>query len=207
MEIKENEITINKTFQYLVPCLSEYGRQFVTKYVNVKKLAFGIKDEYTVNPNKDPWIFILTNKRVNPAKFQDFLNYVKKQEYFVKDYPYDNLHSYKHMIVIKFPESCHKAFHMFLAGKYSKMYTKEQLDKFFYRNIKESVPAHKVWIQSRKVINKNPEIIGDFIKKLQKEFGNNLRLAKSDFKGEDKELEFPVSYELETEVFNYGKTS
>lgn len=202
MKLDAKQLYVNRTFKYLLPCLYEFGNQFVIKYAGTVKYAVGIGDAYIVKEKDERWVFLLLNKKRETARFQDFLNFTRVQKYYVRDYPYDNPSSGMHMIVVKLPEQCHETYDKFVEGKYSEMYTEEQFQNLFDKKYKEGVKAHQVWQESKKVLQKSPDAIPSFIKQIQEEFGHDIRLSRKDLEG--KELDFPISYSMETEIFNYG---
>ena len=136
MEIEIGKLYINRTVKYLVPGLSFYGPTLKTKLNLVFKLAFGIHDTLLDGSHLEGQknIFILVDKLVRPDLFQNFMDWVKHQEYYVTDYTYDAImesHSRKHMVVLAYPPSMGDSYDKFLLGKYSKMYTKKEILTYF----------------------------------------------------------------------------
>ena len=136
MGIEIGKLYANRTVKYLVPGLNYYGVTLRTKLNLVFKLAFGIHDSLLEGTHLEGQknIFILVDKLVEPDKFQNFMDWVKHQEYFVTDYAYDAImenHSRKHMIVLAYPPTMGDCYDKFLLGKYSKMYTKQEIIDYF----------------------------------------------------------------------------
>lgn len=191
MQIQLGTIYVNKTLKYLVPCLKLYGDTFVTKLNSVFNLAFGIHDcvldgtEY----EGQKLIYILSDKLNQPARFQNFLNYVKHQSYYVMDYAFDDMErGRQHMLVVKFPESHFEVYDKFIDGKYSKMYTQDEIATFFNR---ES--------EARDVITRASKMKPVLVEKIYNSF--NTRITERDITIHGMEFDFPP--EQQKEYFNY----
>lgn len=136
MQIEIGKLYKNRTLMFLVPALNYYGPTLKTKLNLVFKLAFGIHDSLVegsyLQGQKN--IYILVDKLVRPDLFQNFMSWIKHQEYYVTDYVYDSIlenNSRKQMIVLAFPPELEDAYDKFLLGKYSLMYTKNEINTFF----------------------------------------------------------------------------
>lgn len=136
MQIEIGKLYRNRTLLFLVPALNYYGPTLKTKLNLVFKLAFGIHDSLIEGSYLEGQknIYILVDKLVRPDLFQNFMDWIKHQEYYVTDYAYDSIldhNSRKQMIVIAFPQQLKDAYDKFLLGKYSLMYTKNEISTFF----------------------------------------------------------------------------
>lgn len=136
MQIEIGKLYANRTVKYLVPALNHYGPTLKTKLNLVFKLAFGIHDSLLVGTHLEGQknIFIVVDKLVRPDLYQNFMNWLKHQEYYITDYAYDSIlehNSRKQMIVIAFPPELGDAYDKFLLGRYSLMYTKNEVNTFF----------------------------------------------------------------------------
>ena len=195
MQIQLGTLYVNKTLKYLIPCLKLYGDTFVTKLNSVFNLAFGIHDAVldATDYEHQKLIYILSDKLHQPARFQNFLNYVKHQSYYVMDYAFDDIEKgRKHMLVIKFPESHFEVYNKFVDGKYSKMYTEGELAKFF---ISDSEPKN--------VLTRNSKIVPAFIEKIKDSFGRTTEITMKEIINEGMEYDFPP--EVQKEIFNYKR--
>ena len=135
-QIEIGKLYRNRTLLFLVPALNYYGPTLKTKLNLVFKLAFGIHDSLIEGSYLEGQknIYILVDKLVRPDLFQNFMDWIKHQEYYVTDYAYDSIldhNSRKQMIVIAFPPQLKDAYDKFLLGKYSLMYTKNEISTFF----------------------------------------------------------------------------
>ena len=197
MEIEIGKLYINKTVKYLVPGLSFYGPTLKTKLNLVFKLAFGIHDTLLDGSHLEGQknIFILVDKLVRPDLFQNFMDWVKHQEYYVTDYTYDAImesHSRKHMVVLAYPPSMGDSYDKFLLGKYSKMYTKKELLTYFSEESK---------IDARQVLSKTMIARQKFISLVKLTFGTQLE--PQDFLEGSWEYDLPPNQE--EEFFNTFK--
>lgn len=195
MDIQLGKVYVNKTYKYLIPCLKLYGDTFVTKLNSVFNLAFGIHDTVldATEYEGQKLIYILSDKLYQAAKFQNFLNYVKHQPYYVMDYAFDDQErGRQHMLVIKFPESHFDVYDKFIDGKYSKMYTKDEVNKFFR---KEG--------ESRDVVTRSKKMIPVFIERIKASFGETTKITEQEISREGMEYDFPP--EQQKEFFNYKR--
>lgn len=131
----EEVIPTSKTTKYLVPCLKEYGEKFTTMLRAVYKIAAGIGDAILINRDikHEKHVFLLLDSaKPMHVHFNNFINWIREQEYFVDDYVYGDIQkSSFHMVILKFPENYYDSFQTFKLGKYSEMYNAEGIDKFF----------------------------------------------------------------------------
>lgn len=189
MEIKIGHLYENRTQKYLLPILLSYGESFQVKLNSIFNLAFGIHDTFldrSVHEDQR-YIYILCDRKCMPAKFWNFLNYVKHQEYYIMDYAFDDIEAgRKHMIVLNFPEQFHNAYDMFLLGNYAQMYTDEEIKLY----IKPTNPI----IQVLKRTNLMQAV---FIKNLKDTYGTEVTFEEA------KEMEYDFPYKKEEEIFNY----
>lgn len=197
MHIEIGKLYYNRTVKYLAPALSYYGPTLKTKLNLVFKLAFGINDSLLAGSHLEGQknIYILVDKLVRPDLFQNFMDWVKHQEYYVTDYAYDIImepHSRKHMIVIAFPLELEDAYSKFLLGKYSLMYTKKEIEAYFGDENKAT---------ARYVLNKTRNAKEDFKKLVKDTFGTTLE--EQDFLVGSWEYDLPPN--KEEEFFNTWK--
>ena len=197
MDIVIGKLYVNRTVKYLVPGLGFYGSTLKTKLNLVFKLAFGIHDTLLEGSHLEGQknIYILVDKLVRPELFQNFMDWVKHQEYFVTDYTYDAImesHSRKHMIVLAYPPSMGDSYDKFLLGKYSKMYTKKELLTYFSEENKA---------EARQVLSKTMIARQKFISLVKSTFGTQLE--PQDFLEGSWEYDLPPNQE--EEFFNTFK--
>ena len=198
MEIDRNKMYINKTKTYLLPVLLEYGDVFVNHFKQVFKLGYGINDEILPDNLKfDNHIFILFNAYKNSnngsesSTFTNFLSWIRNQPYFEFDYPFDDIRDGdQHMIVLKVPENLSEAHTSFLNGRYSKMYSANNLNKLFGKDD----PRYQIF-------TRKPEAKKLFINKINKEF--DVTFTDVDFEDDLMEVEHQM-IEKE-EIFNFNK--
>jgi len=88
MKIEIGRLYINKTVKYLLPGLGYYGPTLKTKLNLVHKLAFGIHDNLIEGTHfaGQRNIFILLDRLVRPDLYENFMSWIKHQNYYVTDY-------------------------------------------------------------------------------------------------------------------------
>jgi len=196
MHIEIGKYYVNKTWRFLLPCLRGHGDIFVSKFNPVFKLAVAIHDTLLDDSKKAEGrsIYILCDKLANKIAFDDFLDWIKYQDYYIGDYCPDSeiLKSRKHVIIIKIPEVYNDAYDHFLKSNFSLMYLDEELKLLF------SNPGKK---KEYDILSREPKIIEDFVKEVNKEFGSNAIV--DDFK--NAELELPLR--KTEEIFNCCRDS
>ena len=174
MKLQLDKITMNKTGKFLTPCLKKYGVEFTQKLSKVFKLAYGIGD-MLINKSYEKHIFILCDTSKCTSFFEDFLEYFQAQDYYEDDYAADHiLYGKYHMLVIKIPEEFLDRLPLFQEGKYSKMYSKEEIKEL-----------HE---EARLVVIKDKNYRFEFVKKVNEYFGSDLKEKEL---AEDAELEIP----------------
>ena len=179
-----------------MPCLRGHGDIFVSKFNPVFKLAVAIHDTLLDDSKKAEGrsIYILCDKFANRIAFDEFLDWIKYQDAYIADYCPDSeiLKSRKHVIVIAIPEVYNDAYDNFLQGNYSLMYLEQDLKSLFSSSTKQ---------KEYDILSRNPKIIEEFTKVVNKEFKTNAVI--DDFK--NVELELPLK--KTEEIFNCCKDS
>lgn len=190
MQIIIGTYYVNKTWKYLVPCLSDYGSTFKAKYNSLFKLATGVHDcifDGTKYEN-GRYVYILIDKLYRPAVTQNILQWMTYQSCYVTSYAFDDLvKGRKHMLVLSIPELYNDSYDSFIKGSYSQMYSDNQIDILF------PDPTNEV----RAVLKRTKNAYSSFITKVNSSFDSNI--TKKDLIGA--ELDFPL--EKGKEFFNY----
>lgn len=179
----KNRIYQNKTWRFLSPCLIENGIKFRKLFDSLIKIAIGIYDYDLTNnnisiPGKN--MFILIDSIKCSYYLKKFEEYIKYKYYYKESYTYS---PNKQMIVLKIPTGYENAYDKFLEGKYSEMYTPEQLDHVFSKLSKE----YGILYKSRDALEK-------FVEKINKEF--HVKLEPENLI--NNEYELPPKLEEET---------
>jgi len=178
---------MNDTWKFLIPVLKEYGDEFVWKFNSVWKVAVGIGDMILVKSNirYEQHLFVLLDSKSGKKHFIDFMKWIKDQEMFEDDYAYDNINSGRfHMVVIKMPPSGYKSIENFRHSQFSKMFTVDEVNKYFKDN-----PDVK------KVIVKDKKYRLEYVDKLNHLF--DTKIQPDEFEGE---LSLPIR--KSKEIFN-----
>lgn len=177
----------NKTREYLLPCIKEYGPAFIRKFNDIFKVAIGIGDIVVINRglSYEKHLFILLDTTIANTHFIRFLEWIRSEYMYQDDYVFGDIQKSKHhMIVIKFPEKFHEVISKFYKGKYSEMFKQGDIETYFSK-----LPdTQKILIKDH-----NYKII--FVKKLNSEFGTQI--TPDEYDGE---LDFPPR--PDQEVFN-----
>jgi hypothetical protein len=184
MKIQLGSVYTNKTKKYLLPCLIEYGEKFEEKFTNLFKLAIGIGDCTLIDMGIviEHSIFILIDTKFSRKGFKDIIGWMKSQNYYKFDYPFDDLHTgHLHMLVIKIPEKYELTSQEFIYGNYSKMYELKDLNELFSDRKKEL-----------DVFNKDSQMLVTFIDKINEMFKTNVS-----YEGWEGEIELPLTDEEE----------
>jgi hypothetical protein len=197
MQIEIGHLYVNRTLRYLVPALNYHGPTLKTKLNLVFKLAFGIHDSLIEGTYLEGQknIYILVDKLVRTDLYQNFMDWIKHQEYYVTDYAYDSIldhNSRKQMIVLAFPPKLADAYDKFLLGKYSLMYTKSEIQEYFGDENKATV---------RQVLTKSYFAKSQFKIQVKETFGTILE--EQDFLQGSWEYDLPPNEE--EEFFNTWK--
>lgn len=200
MQIQSGKLFKNKTWAYIYPLLRLYGNDLI-KYLNqFIKLGIGLGDtNLKYQFGKELYILLSIedpnntnqNNLLNTMNFNRFLNWLKDQDFYIRDYLYIlRDRNKKHMIVLKIPENTmdKNSFDYFIDGKYSLMYNKDILNKVF---------NNSTWKHSYKVLTKDKSYIQTFVNIVNKDFDTNITV--SDYI--NAELDYPPL--IEEEIFNY----
>ena len=199
MKIQYGKRFENKTSKFLLPCvLSGHGNVFQNKTNDLFILAAGLDDRVLYNNPKYDFlsekkpVFILVDKFINKRKIEDFLYWLKYQEFFLGSYSVDMIDR-AFMIIVDTPEKFQQAYDNFIVGKYSEMYTKQQISILFQD--KNSDTYH--------ILTRNTDkLLPTFVKKLEETFETKLKYT--DFV--EAEMDLPYKLSEQDEVFNYELT-
>jgi len=211
MQIQSGKLYENRTWKYLYPCLKHYGPELMNYLTSFFKLGVGIADSNVIVEGNCIFILIDTNLTLSNnietvkyrTNFSKFLDWVKYQYFYVKDYVYEDLDlGEKHMIVLKLPYKHDLAYTSFIKGKYSEMYENKSINEYFAyikiplnKDIEKKVNEKLTTI--RKILNKDSSLLKSFIDMVNKDFDTNV--TEEYFK--QAELDYPPK--LDEEIFNY----
>lgn len=212
MQIQSGKLYENRAWKYLYPSLKYYGEELMEKLASFFKVAIGIGD-MSLEKNVGNCLFILIDMKLPlnsgndmnyKINFEKFLNWVSYKDYYVTDYVFEDTYiSGKHMIVLKIPEKYDFSYLDFIKGRYSKMYTKKELNKFFAVVNLADKSVEKVRNErvqnTRFVLQKDPKYIQEFCDIVNKDYKTTIKVV--DF--EDAELDYPPK--LVEEIFNFNE--
>ena len=213
-KINTSDIVMNKTRSYLVQQLQYYGDEFVGHIAKNRIIAFTIGDYGHGSEKLEPYIYMLFDVNgekkygnylsINKGRyiFHETLQYYQHHTSYVQDYCFDsNKTGHLHVVVIKlpFPEK----FDLFLEGKYSKMYSEDELNKWFIKEFKitEIVKGKKKVLLEKnsqyQVLTHDTSYFPKFKEEIKNEFGTIL----SD---EDIHVEYDFKPSLKKETLRHG---
>lgn len=189
----------NQTKKYLLPCLKEYGKEFMTKLNGVFKIAAGIGDVVAdtcglqlgahIFLQVESTITIKGNRQIITKPFMQYLDWIRKQPMYETDYVFGNIQNTAyHMIVLKFPEKYSQAFKEFREGNYSRMFDKITINRLFH-----------AYPHTTKILIRDSTYIIRYVHRVNAREGTTLTVA--DFK-DSGELDFKP--EDKDEIFNHN---
>ena len=191
MRIKVGAFYTNKTRKYLLPAISGHGEEVIKKLDSVFKLGIGVNDAIApASLNLNNHIFILVDANVRTSIFTSVLDWLREQVFFELDYAYDDIvEGYQHMIVLKLPDNHKETYEYFINDKFSKMYSKDSIEKYFKKN------------ETRfKILVKDTVMLKSFVDKINKDYNTSFRYEEW-----DGEIEYPLK--KQEEIFNYNLVS
>lgn len=211
MEIHSGKLFKNKTWRYLYPTLKYYGPDLDNYITSFIKLSIGIGDINVAFEEDNLFILfdveLKNHMQINlqkyREKFQQFLHFVKIQHYYTSDYVYKyDKFSTGHIVVLKIPYIFKNAMYNFIKGKYSLMYSEEQIKKYFgfrkFDNKTLEREVNKIIKSTRDVFLKDEKRKKAFIKRVNFDFDTNI---KEEMFNDNFELDYPPRFS--EEIFNY----
>ena len=191
MEIKSTDFYTNKTKKYLLPLLKYYDSELIAHLNAIFKLGVGI-DDIAVSRNKQLFennIYILINVNVALPQFIKTLDWVKQQPYYKYDYPFDDItEGHQHMIVLEIPKEFSPTYNNFINSKFSKMYSRENID-YYFPKVDDRV----------KVLLKDEEATEKFVEMINTSYDTHY--TAEEWIEEKYEIELPIKND--EEIFNY----
>jgi hypothetical protein len=193
-KVEKQEILPNKTRRFLLPCLKEYGQEFLFRMNNVFKVAAGIGDMIIENNGVNKYeqhIFVLLDSTIASKYFEEFIIWIKEHHSYEDDYVFGDIQkSNLHMVVLRIPDKYQPSLEHFKRGKYSKMFSKDTIDTYFQATNSDRmilIRDHSYKIAFTRRVNKLFNMTGEY------------RLKPEDW--EPDEYELPPT--REDEIFNH----
>lgn len=173
---------------YLSPVIKDYGSFFLEKFKQLYTVQVGIGHISYTNVMKnflDNNLFYLINTE-RTEYFSELLEFFRYHDSYTTDYPYDDLvDGNLHVLVIRIPDRFYGIIETFKKSKYSKLYTKDQVEEI----ITKSTKAYKVMTMNDKYKKKFESEINN----LSKDPHPNTYIQLLD----DSELDYLVSLQEE----------
>ena len=172
MKIQLNKIYVNRTRIYLARAmLSYFDKESLTKLQMTRPIMWGTYDlKYLQAKNYGQPGYRLFALVENKTRLQrQALTYLRQHEYYEDDYPMklkDNTHVF---IVFRIPKELHRSYNSFIEGKFSEMFTVEQLKKMGITEYENKVinPLYAV-------LTKKKQFVTIFKSKLQEHYEVNV---------------------------------
>jgi len=201
IKIQIGQIFMNKTRKYLYPIIKQHGTDFVFKFNSIFKVAIGIGDILVENCGfkHEKHLFILVDSRYKPSEFIRTIKWLRKHHSYEDDYVFGDITTSRfHMIVVKIPEQYIPSLQRFKESKFSKMYSKEDVKKFF--SFVNRTGSDKILYKNiNRVLVHDHNYKIQFAEQLKEEFEiDNLTINDI---ADDVEFDLPIK-EIE-EIFNY----
>lgn len=189
----DKDVYFNRTIRYIAPIMKLYGEELTQHFNSIKWAAFGINDKnYKEELDDGQCIFCLC-KITNYRVFNKFMDYLRNQSFYFDDYIY-SIQKKLHMIVINNPRK--QIIPLFLEGKYSQMFSQEDIDRIYLKKIK--VNGVEKYTDVYSVLTKFDAYKQTFLNNLYTEFG---------YSGLDGDFEFDLPPLINEEIFNYDEES
>lgn len=190
LKTNSNPTQVNRTLKYLVPALRSNGGKFVNLMQLLYWNAHGIIDFAYDDDISQPRIFSLTNIK-NSHNFEKFRQFCRDTELLLDEYPFSPT---QHMFVFKFPFT--EAYQKFLEGKYSQMYTPQQVNSFIPKSY-YGPDGVLQFTEVYSIITKRSAYFEEFQSKIYDDFGIYIP--------EDDRDEYDYPPLINEESFNYNK--
>lgn len=208
IKFNENRIFQNKSYKYLFPLVRNYGLNFITRFNNVMKLGVFIKDMNYSNPRVKShclYFVIKSPDENNVIKryefelnaFNDFVEFVKYQQYYVTHYPID---INKYVFVLKVNSELNQAIDEFIGGRFSKMFTKEDVINYYpliKGDSQNAIDYNEKIIEKRMILLHDNAYAQTYLDKVNENFETKLTLE------DIVNWEFDEKPNMQNEVLNY----
>ena len=114
-------MNFNCTYFLLAPILSHYGEDFVQDLIKLQPFFYGVGYKRLKH-----YKIVVATKIID----YDFAKKYKRHVVAIEE-TVSKKHGNVGIITVKIPEVYHEAWRMFMQGKYSKMYTDEQISQLY----------------------------------------------------------------------------
>mgnify|MGYP001180767525 CR=1 FL=1 len=201
------EFTPNRTSRYLLPIINTFDATFINNFAKISSfLRITTIADVLYGDTKRPALFLLFDRNGafnkttfqyidsvgNKKKFQTYLKYIRTHQYYIDDYIYGDIRGDVHCIIIQIPNAFINAYNAFNESRYSEMYTEDELKTVGILKIKNNKPN-----PTYQVLTKDVNYIPVFQNILNTLFTTNVVID------DNRELEFPLSYNIQTEILNH----
>lgn len=172
--------------RYLSPILNTYPKLFQST-LNKNRFNLAVCDVDYYKATKKQFRNLLFLQTLYNT---ELISVCRNIKYFVDEYPLDL--SDKYIIVLDIPEEFDSSYESFLKGDYSKMYTREQLERIKIRQIVDG-KINGTYL----VLTANQMAYDEYCQVINIVYGTNHYPMKEDIK------EFDIPPRINQEVFNF----
>jgi len=206
IKFNEDKIFENKTHKYLYPLLSIYGQEFCARFNKLFKLGIFIGDlnYYCMKPCLYIVIKVPVENHSISSNNEGYLEYVNEFDGFIKCQTYYEtdymLTMDKQVYVVKLPNELYSCIDSFMMGKYTQMFSKEQVNKYFKfvpGKTKSDLDRNERIQQIRNVLLHDNAYAQIYLNKINKEYDTTFELE------DVVSWEFDAQPDLKNEILNY----
>jgi len=200
MQVQLNQIYVNRTRMYLARAMLAYfDKQSLHNVHILKPIMWGTYDQLYLQAKGIKEVhyklFLLAEIKYKPQRAA--LKELRTHKYYEDDYPMDVKDTKYVFIVFKIPEQLHKSYNSFMEGKFSEMFTVEELKKIGIEKFEDNKP-NPVYA----VLTKKKHLKEVFRKKLENCF--DVQVSEEDLENSELDSFFvPPTYEA-FNVDHYG---
>jgi predicted DNA-binding protein YlxM (UPF0122 family) len=138
----------NKSSNYLLPCLFmyEYFTLQLLKDMTGVRLYLGIKGYTPKEENTIALVFKMSQSK------KHMLLAMRNLPYYVDDFSLGHINSFysnKHAVILKLKDRCHAVVEKFKKGKYSEMFTRNEIEELYDTPLKQSQMSYHVFKRSK----------------------------------------------------------
>lgn len=188
---------INNTYLYIYPCLRDHGKELMLRMRSFYKLAVTIGDDYDMLDFGQYVYVTFSNIERSPGyldRFGKFLNWIREQEYYVKDYSNNEV---AHTVVLKLPDRFYDLPARLIDSKYKGIYNKDELEEFYKKDYISLTEDMKKKVMS--VVLGSKEYFPTFVKNVNERFATEF--TEDDLKHIE---DYEIGLIMSENVLNYN---
>jgi len=158
----------NTTYLLLAPQLSYYGVDFVQDLLSLKPVFYGIG--YKRLKHRKLVVAVLNRTKVQ-SFFDNYKRVVIKKEETI-----GSNNNIVGILTIKIPDRFHSAYDNFMRGRYSKMYTTEEIDNLYTHDDRLRILNKKYYILAKDIFSRSKSLKQKIENKIGVELDNQAEV-------------------------------